>query len=655
MRKTAVVLGLFLLVGWPSTQAQITVTPLYTALSRVPDQAWQTITYSDVAGSMTAFGTEWPPTEGGATEEQSTVLASIWQPQISNATLSNLGFTVNQVNHVTRAEQDDQFILWLEGNFDPNQIAKRLQTAFYTPLADFPAESYQAVATNAWRQLVPYIALPSNNHILITSSETLLLALLNIHDGRRASLIEDNELMTELSEANATMTSALLRFDHPPSNCPIEDSAVVVHGQRYNADDGLWEYLLNIGYDNQTPEWDIDDLAETLEYSIYANEFYSGVLGQHTALQDARPYPANRSRIMQFRLSLAPTLEQLPFEIGTEPDSCQFFRAPPAASADLAVTYVPDISARRVDGIIRYGNVEQALYNAGMSPGDMDNLNDLTMTQAAAQNGTWRTDLVTEGDFEAWFGFPANSIAQVIEFSIQNGEYIRILWGDFDVTATEAALRDTGYVALEQYFGTRVFELRNPPDVGGIFLSRLVREAAAPEDGVLVFANNLTNIRLALDIFKERVSPSMLRSPELLLMASAVEDATNVTLRRFANPQSSGLICGILPYNVEAFANVLRPDGWHFIYGLGTSSTVLNVNEALETLSETLENSDYPMQGPGSFTFGERSTVIDARVVAEGTSTMLMVELQVTGNDQEASFFGQDLAQAALPPCALGG
>jgi hypothetical protein len=40
--------------------------------------------------------------------------------------------------------------------------------------------------------------------------------------------------------------------------------------------------------------------------------------------------------------------------------------------------------------------------------------------------------------------------------------------------------------------------------------------------------------------------------------------------------------------------------------------------------------------------------------VVENGAAMILVDLRVEGSEQQASFFGQELAQASLPPCALG-
>jgi hypothetical protein len=218
----------------------------------------------------------------------------------------------------------------------------------------------------------------------------------------------------------------------------------------------------------------------------------------------------------------------------------------------------------------------------------------------------------------------------------------------------EAALVNAGYVAVEQYMGTRVYTLRQAPESGGVLLRSLTQIAAAPQDGVLLFTNQTAHARRTMDILDGSTQSLLMRSRELVLVSRATEDATNAILRRYINPVVGGLVCNLPPYRAEGFANVLRPDGWHFLYVLGFNRTLEDAETIAGALADVLESSDYPLQGPGSATLGELSTVTATRWVVENGASMILVDLRVEGTEQQASFFGQDLAQAALPPCALG-
>jgi hypothetical protein len=258
--------------------------------------------------------------------------------------------------------------------------------------------------------------------------------------------------------------------------------------------------------------------------------------------------------------------------------------------------------------------------------------------------------LAFEQDFDNWFGFAARSIYQTVELNVPTGEYTRLIWGDFRQPTVEAALSKAGYVALEQYNGTRLYTLRDGPTL----LNSLALYAASPADGVLLLSNQAVNLRLTLDVWSGRFSSNLQQYPEMRAMMRALGDVTNLSLIRYWNNQAAGLVCGLPAYKTEAFANVQRDEGWQFIYALGFSPPLEEAESHRRALAGALENSDYPLRGPGSQTFGEVSEVVESWAVNEGGATILLVSFRLSLNEQEASFFGQEIAQAALSPCALG-
>jgi hypothetical protein len=636
---------------------------LAAALNRVPVGAWDRIAFTDYNATMQTLGEAWPPENAALTERQRAGWEAVWQPEIFSGTveIEKLGFSPFNVGQVILAQSaadpdsssPGDFMLWLEGAFESEQVVQALQGELYQPVSDFPVEAYFATRDNPWSQFLPFIALPDGHTLLGASSREILSSVLQIYDGAGTSLLRENPLLAELTTLSPRSTSGYLRLNEPADTCPIAGSLFTEHGLQYDPGAASWQYTLNLGYTRQQGITNIRGLADSLEFSVMNVPPYPGVLGQHTHILSQGLYEHSSGRILQFVMGLHTTqdLAHLPFDVAPTTNPCALFESPPAASAGLALAFLPDLSGNQANVQIRFGNTEQALYNAGWTAPSSETL---TEEQQTTLNSTWRTALAFEQDFPEWFGFSAQNIEQVAEISLQNNEYIRVVWGRFTTSDVEAALGKTGYVPIEQYGGTRVFTLRNTPEVGGVLLSSLTQNAASPGDGVLIFASQPANIRLVLDIFTQNFRSSLLRVRDLLLTARALEDSTNVTLRRFVNPVDDGLVCGVTPYRVEGFANVLREDGWHFLYALGSNQSIEDPDSAVEALAAVLENSDYPVQGPGSETFGALSTVIETRTVVEPSTTVLLVDLRIDAPAQQASFFGQDLAQASLPPCVLG-
>src|SRR5690606_5124231 len=156
-----------------------------------------------------------------------------------------------------------------------------------------------------------------------------------------------------------------------------------------------------------------------------------------------------------------------------------------------------------------------------------------------------------------------------------------------------------------------------------------------------------------LDTMRQASLVSWMRHEETILLAQAMQDATNITLRRYIGLQSNGLICGLPLYKAQAFANVQRHDGWYFLFGVAFPD-LPDADPLTERLAYTLEESDLSMLGPGSASFGDLSSVTNMWQVRDGNMVAVVIELRVYADDQQASFFGQDLAQSSFPPCALG-
>lgn len=648
--KTVALLLIFIFLSGTGPKNQLP--EVYSALSRIPNEEWQTVAYTDFVSLMEAQGEIWPPAESELNQKQQKAWNNAWQPHFLTSDLTRLGFSPYQITQVVEARRESDFILWVEGTFNTLDVALALPALGYEMLPEFPTEAYRANQSE-WRGLMPYIALPGQNILLIASSEANLQTMLTIYDGHMLPIVEQDNLLVLLGEISLKVSSSVLRFDSSSPNCPANSSHLVSHGLRYNNETSTWEYVLNLGYPTAIPLANARYLTERLEYSTLRPSFYNGVVGQHTYVLDQRLYEGAGGSILQFVMQLRPDFEALPFDLAEQTNVCAIFSAPDAAAISLALTRIQDLGAARADGTIRYGNVEQALYNAGLNNAHINPTQILTPPQEAALNSTWRTDLAFENEFEGWFGFSPDDIRQVVEMGFSIGDYERIIWGDFTTAQVESALKNNGYVAVEQYNGTRVFILREVP-VSGFLLDRLAKIVASPADGILVLSNTLINLHLLMDVLRGEVRSTLPFSRDLLLTTRALQDATNVIIHRFINPRSGGLVCGLPNYRVEAFANVLRPDGWHFLYALGFSGARQDGEEIATDLAETLENSDHPLQGPGSTTIGELATVVDTRTIAENDATVVVVEMRVDTTDQQASFFGQDFAQANLPPCALG-
>jgi|GEM_PF-6044510 len=622
---------------------------LYSALSRVPVGEWETIAYTNYVGVMQTVNLAWPPDSATLTDEQQHAWAGVWQPDFFNLPLEEFGFSTQQIKYVIEARQANDFTLWIEGDFDTLSIAENLQTAFYRRLAEFPVEAYLTDANDQRRRLMPYIAIPNGNTLLIASTQDNLLKLLAIHDGLSNPLIWDDAGLVRLNELNPDLLSAVLRFDTASQGCAIESSRFIAHGLRYNLDN--WQYILNIGFPSEALVTNVTTLTNNLENSTYQVNGYKGILGQHTTILNQDVFTGSGS-ILQFTMALNPTMQQLPFAVATEPNTCLAFSAPPMSAADQTIAFLPDLSGGRVNYTIQFGNVERALFDAGRQTSSITLDDTLTPQQQAALNNTWRTVLVFEDNFEMLFGFSPTAIQQTADLEMNNGEYVRVMWGTFTTAEVEDALIQTGYVAAEQHDGTRIFTLRDTPNS---LLDSVAQNVASPADGVLLLTNSITNSRLTIDIYNNTFTTQLLRSRDLILTARALQDATNATLRRFITPLDVGLVCGLPPYRTEAFANVLRNDGWHFIYALGFNNVAIEDPEILaQNLATILESSDYPLQGLGSETFGERVNVLGTRVTVESSITVVVIDMLISGTDQEASYFGQDLAQSSLPPCALG-
>ncbi|MCL4878879.1 MAG: hypothetical protein KJ064_19620 [Anaerolineae bacterium] len=649
--KPAVLLLIAFALLTPSIQAE--QLEVFSALSRIPVYDWQTIAYTDFAGTMQALGENWPP-ETSPNETQRTAWERVWRPEFFSMELPQIGLDPYQVTRIVEARRENEFILWVEGAFNTYDIASALPALAYVLLPDFPNEAYRATGQNKWRDLMPYVALPGRNTLLIASSAGHLQTMLNIYDGHTLPVIQNDTLLLLLGEVSPNMTSSVLRFDHPPATCLTALSRFVAHGQRYDPESQTWQYILNLGFLDRVSIAEVRSLTDKLEYSTMRPASYNGVVGQHTTVLDQHLYESGSSSILQFVMRLQPGFGALPFDLATQSNTCRLFSAPDAAAVSLGIAQLQDLGAARTDGTIRYGNVEQAFYNAGLNSPVLTPTQILNSAQEAALNSTWRGDLAFENEFEQWFGFPSENIRQAIEMSFSIGDYERILWGDFESRDVETALKNNGYVALEQYMGTRIFFLREAPASGGFLLESLAKFAASPRDGMLILSNNLVNIRLSMDVINQQVRSTLPRSRDLLMTTRALGDVTNVIIHRYTNPRSGGLVCGLPPYRVEAFANVLRLDGWHFLYALGFPVARQDSEEVAAALAKTLENSDYPLQGPGSATLGELASVVSTRVLTETETTVIVVEMLISANDQQASFFGQDFAQANLPPCALG-
>ncbi len=649
------VLGI-LLSGGPA-QAD-TALDLYQVFSRVPSQTWDRISYADYRASMAALDADWPPESSNLTPAQEVGWASAWQPDLLTHDLAPLGFAAYDVYYAVEAREGNSFALWLEGQFNVGSIAERLRAAGYARMPESRVEQYRAPEDSPWRQRAPYIAVPDGRTLFIGGSAVTLQALLDIYDGVLPPLLEDVPLLQRLVEVPPYPTSAILRLDQRTAGCALESSQVMLHGLAYDAERATWQYILNAGYADDMPRNQLGVLANGIEFSTYPIQpAFQGVLGQYTAVASQTLFESRQGDdIAQIimRLRDAPNVPSLPMWLGRLRDTCALFQAPPAAATTLALSYLPDLSANRLDVLVRFGNAEQALYNAGLDEPIAAFDGDMSAMQRASLDSTWRTVLAYENAFPAWFGFAPQRIQQSVELTLDIGDYVRILWGDFNREGVEDALLDTGYVPIEQYQGARIFTLRETPESGGVMLRSLTQTAATPLPGVLIFTNNATNMRLALDIVLGNFSSALLRQRELVLTTQALQDATNAAVRRFVNPVSDGLVCGLPPYRVDALANVLRPDGWHFLYAVGFNSVLPEAETHLAGLAEALENSDYPMQGPGSETFGQLSEVDSAQIITDGVSTVLLVDLRVAASAQRASSFAQDLPVANLPPCVLG-
>ena len=655
LRKTLYVLALtpLLLTARPAATQTESQFDMNAALSRVPLTEWETIAYTDFTSTMTALGEVWTPTEAELTLGQQAGWTGVWKPALFSLPLEEVGFSAWQVESAVTARSGNRFVIWLEGQFDLMQIATRLLDGLYEPMEDFPAEGYRAI-TGRWQSEMPYVVIPDGHTLLIATSPEDLTALLDVYDGHAPSLIEDEGLLYLLSGIPSPVTSRLLRLNQNAVGCIADSSQMVAHGLRYTPEESRWQYVLDLGFAREIINAERQQLFNALEYSTWRVLPYDGVAGQHTRIVSEQPYEDEAGTILQYTMNVQPDLQHLPFDVAKEADTCLLFSAPTAAATAQAITWIPDLSGGRLTVTIRFGNAEQALYNAGLNAPLSDPRKVLNERQQASLNSTWRTALAFESDFSEWFGFPPQRIRQTIDLALNNGEYVRVLWGDFTTTEIEAALSKTGYVALEQYLGTRVFTLRQAPESGGVLLSSLTQFAASPEDGVLLFTNQIPNARLTLDILAGNFQTSLVRTRELVLVSRATEDATNVTLRRYVNPVTGGLVCNLPPYRAEGFANVLRPDGWHFLYVLGFNRSIDDAEGITVALAQALESSDYPLQGPGSQTLGELSEVSSMNWLVENGAAVILVDLRVRGSEQQASFFGQDLAQAALPPCALG-
>ncbi|HLA42476.1 MAG TPA: hypothetical protein VJZ27_03515, partial [Aggregatilineales bacterium] len=345
------------------------------------------------------------------------------------------------------------------------------------------------------RELMPFISLPDGHTLLIASSEDFLQTILQVYDGLALSVVENDRLLRWLGELTPQMTSGVLRFDQPALGFPIENSRVIVHGLRYDTASDTWKYLLDIGFPSETIITNIGDLVNGLEFSTHHIPPYPGVFGQHTSVTENRLHESNNGSILQFILSLEPDsgMQYMPFEIARQPNNCDLFSVPPAAAIAQALEFIPDLSVGRVDVNLQFGNVEQALYNAGLENPHSFASASLSERQQVSLNSTWRTALAFENDFSEWFGFPPERILQTVELVVDGGDYVRVIWGEFTTADVIAALSKTGYVAVEQQDATRIFSLRQAPDSGGFLLSSLTQTAASPQNGILIFTNQISN------------------------------------------------------------------------------------------------------------------------------------------------------------------
>ncbi len=643
----------------PSDAAPAPELALNRVFSRVPSLAWDTIGYADYQRTMEKLGTVWPPEQGASlSPTQATGWQSAWKPPLLAQDVTQLGFSPYTLHYAIEARHRTTFALWLEGRFDVGSIAAALDDQGYRRVDTLAVETYQAPEDSIWHQAAGYIALPDGQTLLISNREETLRAMLGLYDGVFPPFVEDNRLLQRLEEITPHPLSGIIRFDQNTTACALVSSRLALHGVYYDAERATWQYLLNVGYDNDAPRDQIGTLADGLEYSVHPTQpAFQGVLGQYTTVLAENLYEnPGGIDIMQFRLRLrdTPGIQQLPIFLGQQRDTCQLFRAPPAAATPLALAYLPDLSANRLDVLLRFGNVEQALYNAGLSAPLREADQRLNNLQQTSLNSTWRTVLAYETAFGEWFGFSPQNIEQSVELTLDTDDYVRILWGAFTREQIEDALLATGYVPIEQYQGARIFTLRDIPETGGVMLRSLTQTAAAPAPGILIFTNNTTNMRLTVDLINENFRSALVRDPELVLVAQAVGDATHAAVRRFANRVMGGLVCGLPGYRVDALANVLRPNGWHFLYAVGFNTALEAPQAQLDALAAALESSDYPLQGPGSETFGQLSEVVATHIITEGTATVLLVDLLVSANAQRASSFAQDLPTANLPPCVLG-
>jgi hypothetical protein len=623
---------------------------LESALSRVPTADWDSIAYTDLATTMQAQGGDWPTPQLSAAQQSA--WEGVWLPRLFSLAVEALGFSPWSVERVVEARQADGFALWLEGQFELDTIITALLAAQYEPLSRFPSEAYRANPGSLWQTEAPYIALLNGHTLLIASSQGYLADSLAVYDGLSLPIASNDVLLPWMSEVSPQLASAVIRFDQTSANCPAEASRMILHGLRYVASAQAWEYILNLGYPSETIVTNVQALAENLEFSAFPSLRYGGVIGQHTTLASRNLYESGTGSLLQFILSLAPQMQHLPFELAQERDSCRLFAAPPANANALALKFLPDLSGGQVDYTIRFGNAEQSLYDAGVAaPLSMRGLN---AQQELALSSTWRTDLASQANFAQWFGFEATQIRQAVELAVPTGDYARLIWGDFDRARVEKALTETGYVALEQHKGVRLFTLRDQPEQGGFLLSSLAQTIALPADGVMLLSSQVVNLRLTLDIYNGDFRSPLIRAGDFLSMARALHDATTVTLKRYWNPLVGGLVCGLPPYRSQGFANVQRSDGWHFLYALGFTSDLAEADLLGQALAASLESSEYPLFGPGSQTFGDLSQVWEVRVIRESGATVLVVDLAIDPEYGGGSFFGQDLSQASLAPCALG-
>jgi hypothetical protein len=608
---------------------------------------WQTLAYADYA-RLWAEHEEAPPS---ATDLR---WASVWTPSLFVLEEASLGFSWGQVAFAAEARREEDFALWLDGAFEVHRIVAALQAQGYQALEDFPAEAYYGLEANKAQELAPFIALPDGRTLLIAGTALTLEALLGVYDAATPDMSAQDALLRHYARLTPPPVSALARLDNRSRACPAEASRLVLHGVFYDPERQIWGYQLGLGYALRPLNRDIEALGEALEYSTYIPPAAQGVFGQETSLRRIRLENEPASFWALYELELAPNrpdLLPLPFELARLPDICPLFQSPPASAFSRALRWMPDLSAGRVGLELRFGNTQQALYHAGVL--DLETLDPARLGEnpLAAFNATWRTPLAFQSSFEVWFGWPSHRIRQTLDLTLENNAYTRLVWGDFSRLTSEEALSKSGYVALEQYQGARVFLLQTPPPNGGSVLASVALYVAVPQDGLLIMANERDNLRFALDIWAREVITAFERNPQMEAAARLLADATNLTLKRFIKTPQTPLICGLPPYRVEAFANVLRPDGWRLIYLLGFESSPSDPNALAQAIGVALENSTYPLRGPGSATFGELSRVLSVASPQEDGVAFVRVELAIDAPPQTASFFGQDILQTV--PCAL--